>query len=69
MVANNIPGWARAAVSVWVSCISGALPEDQYLDSIRQAGFENVQVLSKSAYAKMRQVEVASVKVEAVKPA
>ena len=69
MVANNMPGWARAAVSVWVSCISGALPEDQYLDSIRQAGFENVRVLSKSAYAKMRQVEVASVKVEAIKPA
>ncbi len=68
MVTNNMPAWAKAAVSVWVSCISGALPEDQYLDSIRQAGFENVQVLSKSAYAKMRQVEVASVKVEAVKP-
>ena len=69
MVANNMPKWARAAVSAWVSCISGALPEDQYLDSIRQAGFEDVQVLSKSAYAKMRQVEVASVKVAAVKPA
>ncbi|MDE0682161.1 MAG: arsenite methyltransferase [Candidatus Poribacteria bacterium] len=68
MVANNIPGWARTAVSAWVSCISGALPEDKYLDSIRQAGFENIRVLSKSAYAKMRQVEVASVKVEAVKP-
>ena len=69
MVANNMPRWARAAVSAWVSCISGALPEDQYLDSMRQAGFESVQVLSKSAYAKIRQVEVASVKVEAVKPA
>ncbi len=69
MVANNMPRWARAAVSAWVSCISGALPEDQYLDSMRQAGFEHVQVLSKSAYAKIRQVEVASVKVEAVKPA
>lgn len=69
MVANNMPEWARAAVGVWVRCISGALPEDQYLDSIRQAGFENVLVLSKSAYAKMRQVEIASVKVEAVKPA
>ena len=69
MVANNMPRWARAAVSAWVSCISGALSENQYLDSIRQAGFENVRVLSKSAYAKMRQVEVASVKVEAVKSA
>lgn len=69
MVANNMPKWAKAAVSAWVSCISGALPEEEYLDSIRQAGFENVQVLSKSAYAKMAQVEVASVKVEAIKPA
>ena len=69
MVANNIPGWARTAVSVWVSCISGALPEAQYLDSIRQAGFEDVRVLSKSAYAKMGQIEVASVKVAAVKSA
>lgn len=69
MVANNMPKWAKAAVSAWVSCISGALPEDQYLDSIRRAGFEGVRVLSKSAYAKMRQIEVASVKVEAVKPA
>ena len=68
MVANNMPGWARAAVSAWVSCISGALPENEYLDSIRQAEFENVRVLSKSAYAKIGQVEVASVKVEAVKP-
>ena len=69
MVANNMPRWARAAVNAWVSCISGALPEDQYLNSIRPAGFERVRVLSKSAYAKMRRVEVASVKVEAVKPA
>ena len=69
MVANNMPGWAKAAVSAWVRCISGALPEDQYLDSIRHAGFENVRVLSKSAYAKMSRIEIASVKVEAVKPA
>ena len=69
MVANNMPRWVRTAVSTWVSCISGALPEDQYLDSIRQAGFEDVQVLSKSAYAKMGPVEVASVKVAAVKSA
>lgn len=69
MVANNMPKWAKTAISAWVSCISGALPEDAYLDAIRQAGFENVRVLSKSAYARMRQIEVASVKVEAIKPA
>lgn len=69
MVANNMPRWVKTAVSTWVSCISGALSEDQYLDSIRHAGFEDVRVLSKSAYAKMGQIEVASAKVAAVKSA
>ena len=67
MVANNMPGWVRTAVSTWVRCISGALPEDQYLYAIRHAGFQEVRVLSKSPYAKMGQIEVASVKVAAVK--
>ena len=69
MVTNNLPKWAKTAISTWVSCISGALPEDQYLDAIRQTGFEDVTVLSKSAYAKMSRIEVASVKVSAIKPA
>ncbi len=67
IVASHLPKWLRATISAWVSCISGALPEDQYLESIRRAGFEGVQVLSKSAYAKVAKAEVASIKVEAVK--
>ncbi|MCZ6677996.1 MAG: arsenite methyltransferase [Candidatus Poribacteria bacterium] len=68
IVASHLPRWARSAIGMWVSCISGALPEDRYLDSIRRAGFEAVEVLSKSAYAKVGKAEVASVKVKAVKP-
>lgn len=68
IVANHLPKWLKSTVSAWASCISGALPEDQYLDSIRQAGLEEIQVLSKSAYAKVGKAEVASIKVEALKP-
>ena len=68
IVANHMPEWLKSVVSAWASCISGALPEDQYLDSIRHAGFEDVNVLNKSAYAKVANAEVASIKVKTTKP-
>jgi ubiquinone/menaquinone biosynthesis C-methylase UbiE len=68
IVANRLPKWVRSTLSNWANCISGALPEDQYLDSIRRAGLEEVQVFSKSPYAKIGKAEVASIKVGALKP-
>ena len=68
IVANHLPRWLQSTISNWANCISGALPEDQYLDSIRQAGLEEIQVFSKSAYAKIGKAEVASIKVGALKP-
>jgi arsenite methyltransferase len=34
----------------WSSCIDGALTREHYIDSIRQAGFQNVEVLSEQVY-------------------
>ena len=34
----------------WCSCIDGALTKEHYIESIRQAGFENVEVLSEQLY-------------------
>jgi SAM-dependent methyltransferase len=34
----------------WCSCIDGALTKENYLDSIRKAGFKNVEVLEEKAY-------------------
>jgi arsenite methyltransferase len=34
----------------WSSCIDGVLTKEHYLDSIRQAGFQNVEVLSEQLY-------------------
>ncbi len=68
IVANYLPKWLRSTISNWASCISGALPEDQYLDAIRRAGLEEIQVFSKSPYAKIGKAEVASIKVGALKP-
>ena len=68
IVANHLPKWLRSTISNWADCISGALPEDQYLNSIRRAGLDEVQVFSKSPYAKIGKAEVASIKVGALKP-
>jgi hypothetical protein len=34
----------------WCSCIDGALTKENYLDSIRTAGFSNVLVLQETSY-------------------
>ena len=68
IVANHLPKWLRSTISNWANCISGALPEDQYLDAIRRAGLDEIQVFSKSPYAKIGKAEVASIKVGALKP-
>jgi arsenite methyltransferase len=37
-------------VEKWCSCIDGALTKENYLDSIRKAGFNSVQVLQETQY-------------------
>jgi arsenite methyltransferase len=39
-----------ADARMWSSCIDGALTKEHYIDSIRQAGFQNVEVLSEQLY-------------------
>src|SRR5918996_3842542 len=43
-----IPSDANA--EKWSSCIDGALTKEHYLDSIKKAGFQNVEVLSETIY-------------------
>ena len=39
----------------WCSCIDGALTKENYIDSIRKAGFKNVEVLEEKAYIEEQQ--------------
>jgi arsenite methyltransferase len=41
---------ADADAEKWCGCIDGALTKEHYIDSIRQAGFQNVAVLSEQLY-------------------
>jgi ubiquinone/menaquinone biosynthesis C-methylase UbiE len=41
---------ASANSEQWCSCIDGALTKENYLDSIRKAGFNNISVLQETSY-------------------
>jgi SAM-dependent methyltransferase len=47
VVAGDLPEFLRNRLDAWAGCIAGALDESIYLDKIRAAGFEDVQVLSR----------------------
>jgi arsenite methyltransferase len=40
----------NADALMWSSCIDGALTKEHYIESIRQAGFQNIEVLSEQLY-------------------
>ena len=60
------PGMLQSSQD-WSSCVTGALPEEEYLDLVRQAGFSQVQV-RRSQPALIHGVQVYSAQVSAVRP-
>jgi arsenite methyltransferase len=45
-----LPAAIRESVEAYVACIAGALVKDEYLRAVREAGFEDVEVLSEKAF-------------------
>jgi len=61
----------RDNFSAWAGCIAGALVKEDYLDTIRRAGFKNVKIVSESHYnidvSEELHGKIVSIKVEAYK--
>ncbi len=49
----------------WAACLAGAIPVEEYVGAIEQAGFEDVKVLSQSAYDG---ADLFSATIRAIKP-
>ena len=47
VVDGQLPEAVRKSLDAWASCVAGALEEGDYLDRIREAGFESVEVASR----------------------
>ena len=39
----------------WCSCIDGALTKENYIKSIREAGFKNIEILDEKPYLELEQ--------------
>ncbi len=61
-----LPEKIRDEVVSYTGCVGGAILEEEYLQLMRDAGFENVEVVDKAVYC--GGPEVASAKVSAFKP-
>ncbi len=62
-----VPPAARASMAGWSECISGALPEQEYIDLVKQAGFTDVQVRRSTSEGVSGGIPVYSVQVSAKK--
>jgi hypothetical protein len=68
VAAGTLPAWFKTAEQ-WTACLAGAVPEQEYLDTITAAGFAAVEVLSKREYLDVPAAgPLYSVTVRAVKP-
>ena len=57
LVTTKEVGLGSVNTEEWCSCIDGALTREHYLDSIRKAGFNNMEVLQKIPYLEEDKVE------------
>jgi arsenite methyltransferase len=47
---GELPEAVRNSFGAWAGCVAGALEKGEYLDKIKQAGFQNVKVVSQKPY-------------------
>jgi arsenite methyltransferase len=72
---KELPESIKESIEAYVGCLAGAIKKDEYLQFIKQAGFQDVKVISQSNYPvdalfeslKDADGAVASIKVSAVK--
>jgi radical SAM protein with 4Fe4S-binding SPASM domain len=62
-----LPATLKVNVHLWGECVSGALPEDEFLGEIEKAGFYGVQVLKKQFWKEVDGYDFFSVTVRGYK--
>ena len=68
---GELPEEIKKSFDAWAGCIAGALEKNEYLETIKKAGFKKVKVASESSYdidvSEELKGKITSVKVEAHK--
>ncbi|NMB59669.1 MAG: arsenite methyltransferase, partial [Chloroflexi bacterium] len=63
-----MPAKLRESAAGWAECVTGALPEAEYVDLVKQAGFENLSIRRSAAVGEASGIPVYSLIVSAQKP-
>ncbi len=50
IVTNNLPVHLRNNLMTWAGCLGGAIEETEYIQLVKDAGFENVKIVDKFMY-------------------
>lgn len=50
IVTHDLPPEIRQNMDAWAGCVGGALEEEEYIERIREAGFQSVEVTAKMTY-------------------
>jgi ubiquinone/menaquinone biosynthesis C-methylase UbiE len=69
VTSGPVPIELRESAAGWAECVTGALPEQEYLDLITQAGFENPTTRRSTTMGEAFGIKVYSVIASAHKPA
>lgn len=51
VLTSELPVGIRSSVEAYAGCIAGAMLKDQYLETIRQAGFQRIEILTTTAFS------------------
>ena len=47
---QDLPGWLRNDPALYSGCVAGAISEEQYVQGLRDAGMDDVQVTDRITY-------------------
>jgi SAM-dependent methyltransferase len=50
IVVEDLPEWIRESAAAWSVCVAGAISEQAYMEGLRSAGLEEVQVTERLVY-------------------
>jgi len=68
VTSDPIPTELKESAQGWSECVTGALPEKEYLDLIGQAGFERISTRRSASMGEIMNIQVYSVSASAIKP-
>jgi arsenite methyltransferase len=47
---RELPGAIKESIAAYVGCVAGAVLKDQYVEAMRSAGFEDIQVIAEDVF-------------------